>query len=60
MHVSVQRLRQILLTVESARFQHIGYTAVQALGHAIGARRSELGQTMLYVQLLACAAPENS
>jgi hypothetical protein len=53
-HVSVQRLRQVLLAVESVRLEHIGNAAIEALDHAIGLRRSGLGQAVFDIELLAC------
>jgi hypothetical protein len=50
--VPVQRLRQVLLAVESARLEYISHAAIEALNHVIGARRLGLGQTVLNTQLL--------
>jgi hypothetical protein len=36
-----------------SRNKHIGYAAIEALNHAIGTRRSGLGQTALNTQLSA-------
>ena len=53
-HVPVQRLRQVLQAVETVHLEHIGNAAIEALDHAIGARRSGFGQAELDIELLAC------
>lgn len=50
---SVQRLLQILRTVEVVRAQHLAEPAIEALNHAIGLRRLGLGQSVLNPQSLA-------
>lgn len=52
-HVAHQGLLQILPTVESMRFEHVGNAPVEALNHAIGSGRSGLGQPVLNAQGLA-------
>lgn len=52
-HVAHQCLLQIFSTVEAVGLEDIGNAAIKALDHAIGPRRSGLGETMLDPQRLA-------
>ncbi|MPN18767.1 hypothetical protein SDC9_166130 [bioreactor metagenome] len=52
-HKAVQRLLQILGTVEVMRAKHLAQTAVESFDHPVGLRRPGLGQSMLNAQRLA-------
>jgi hypothetical protein len=52
-HVTHERLLQIFTAGESMGFKHISDTSVEALDHAVGARRAGLGQAKFNIQGLA-------
>jgi hypothetical protein len=49
----MQCLAEVLGAVEAVRLQHLLEPAVEPLDHAIGARRTRLGQLVLDVQAFA-------
>ncbi len=51
-HIALQRLLQVLGTVEVMGLENIGNTPIEALLHAIGFGRPGLGQPMLNAQRL--------
>ena len=50
-HVAHERLLQIFTTGESVCLEHIGNAPIEALDHAVGARRAWFGQAVFNVQL---------
>lgn len=48
--IAQQRLRHVLARLKAVGGQHITDTAIKALHHPIGLRRSGLGQAVLNVQ----------